>query len=239
MRKSLGKYEKELLTAAAIQAIDDHEDDKAPGADDVVKTMGETTVTGEETDKNGTRWVATKQNIDIRQRQPKTGKWSESRQELKRRFACKLGNDGKWRIVKIQQGDGTNWQDDYSMLFFILYAQKLDAAAKSVPAAATDTAKGAAKSLFESLLARRAQLDNSVHAKGLDDWLKVLKPLFTSEYVKDQDEQAAAWIKQKATEKPREVESVNDGEGGTKVVKFKPRDQWTGAIEVLGEMPPA
>jgi hypothetical protein len=236
VRKSLAKYEKELLTAEAIEAIDEHENDQPAGAADVKRTMGKTIVTDETGDSTGTTWVMTSQMITQRQRQPGTGKWSEKSQALKRRFACRKDADGNWRITKIQQGDGKNWQDDVSMLQYIMYARKLDDAAKPVPAPDTGSAKAAAKSLFESLLVRRAQLDNTVHAKGLDDWLKVLKPLFTDAYVKQQDKQAQAWIdakaEQKKNEKPREVESVSDGDGGLKIVKFKPRDQWTGAIEI-------
>lgn len=228
VRKSLGKYEKELLTDEAIRAITSHEDDPAAGAEDTIRTQRALKVTGEAADKAGITWVSTSQSIETRQRKKGSDKWSSSTQELKRSFGCKKGSDGKWRILKIEQ----NGQEDYSMLLFVLYAQKLDASAKPVPAADTTTAKGAAKSLFESLLARRAQFDTTVHAKGLDDWLGFLKPLFTETYVKTQDELASQWIEQKAVEAPREVESVTDADGGLKVVKFKPRDQWTGAIEV-------
>ncbi|MCA8945866.1 MAG: hypothetical protein KDB29_06550 [Planctomycetes bacterium] len=228
VRKSLSKYEKELLTADAIEDISNHQNDPSATDAEVKQVLGATKVTGEAADKEGLSWVTTTQPVEVRQRQPGTEKWTSTTQELKRKFACKKGEDGRWRIMKIEQ----NGQEDYSMLLFVLYAQKLDASAKPVPAADTTTAKGAAKSLFESLLARRAQLDTTVHAKGLDDWLGFLKPLFTETYVKTQDELASQWIEQKAVEAPREVESVTDADGGLKVVKFKPRDQWTGAIEV-------
>lgn len=228
VRKSLGKYEKELLTDDAIRLITSHEDDPAAGAEDTIRTQRATKVTGEVTDKAGITWVSTSQSVDTRQRKKGSDKWSSSTQELIRRFGCKKGTDGKWRIMKIEQ----NGQEDYSMLLFILYAQKLEAAAKAVPEADTTTAKGAAKSLFESLLRRREKFDNTVHAKGLDDWLDALKPLFTEDYFNAQDDMAEQWVKQKPVEAPREVESVKDGANDLKVVKFKPRDQWTGAIEI-------
>ena len=40
------------------------------------------------------------------------------------------------------------------------------------------------------------------------------------------------WSKDGPQPPKREIESTTDGEGGVKIVKFKPRDEWSGAVEV-------
>jgi hypothetical protein len=113
-----------------------------------------------------------------------------------------------------------------------MYAVKQDANRAQVPDVKRDTPEDAAKSLFESLMVRRDLLTESVRAKGLSGWLDVLKPLFTDEFLKTQDDRAAEWVKQKVPEAAREVEKVSENTDGTRTVRFKPIDSYGGAVEV-------
>jgi hypothetical protein len=237
VKKSLLKHEQELLTTEAIKAMN-----AVVAEAGLERTLHATKVTAEKAEKDVT-WVETTQAIDVPYKELGTGKVLSQKQELKLRFACVKAGD-KWRIRGIEQQvvdeegtpkDGkapTKWVEDPGLLPVIMYAVKQDANRAQVPDAKRDTPEGAAKSLFESLIARRDLLTESVRAKGLSGWLDVLKPLFTDDFLKAQDDRAAEWIKQKTPEAAREVEKVSENADGTNTVRFKPIDQYSGSVEV-------
>jgi hypothetical protein len=235
--KSLEKAEAELLTADAIKAMRAHKPESVPERKlQPVKVVSETS-------RDGVTWVETTQAIEVPYKELGTGKVLMQKQELRLRYVCaKVGE--KWRIRAIEQQvideegtpkDGkapTKWVADPGLLPVIIYALKQDAGRAEVPDARRESAESAARSLFESLIARRDTLTESVRAKGLSAWLEALKPLVTDEFYKAQDTLAAEWLKQKTDDAPREVEKVTDNDDGSKTVRFKPRDSYSGAVEV-------
>lgn len=237
VKKSLEKYEGELLTVEAIKAMNAIAIE--PGLE---RTLHATTVTAETTDKDVT-FVETSQVVEVPYKELGTGKVLTQKQEVKVRFAC-VKADGKWRIRGIEQQvvdqegapkDGkapTKWVADPGLLPVIMFAVKQEENRATAPEAKRETPEAAAKSLFDSLIKRRDVLTESVRAKGLAGWLDVLKPLFTDDFVKAQGDRATEWAKQKPADAAREVEKVSENPDGTRTVRFKPADFYSGAIEV-------
>lgn len=237
--RSLEKHEAELLTPEAIKALR-----AAPGRDAAAeRTRHATAIAGQSTAEDVTL-VETTQTVEVPYKELGTGKVLVQKQEVRQRFACVRGSDGKWRVRGIElqtvdeQGkpkDGKapmKWVADTGMLVFILYAAKLDEAGAEIPSVRNDTPQDAAMSLFDSLIPRRDRLSQSVSARGLDDWLAVLKPLFTPEFVEANEMLAAQWIRETPAEPRREVDKTTEQADGSRVVRFKPRDMFTGAMEV-------
>lgn len=237
VNKSLEKAEAELLTADAIKALRDAKEEPAPE-----RKLQAVKVVSEKTDKDVT-WVETTQAVEVPYKELGTGKVLMQKQEVRLRYAC-VKQDGKWRIRGIEQQvvdeegtpkDGkapTKWVADPGLLPVIVYAVKQDASRVEVPAARRETAEAAARSLFESLHVRRDVLTESVRAKGLTAWLDALRPLVSDSFFKAQDALAAEWLKQKTPEPVRELEKVTDNADGSKTVRFKARDSYSGATEV-------
>lgn len=232
--KTLAKYEEQLLTEEANKALD--ESRKEPESPTIVRTYEPTKVTRESSYPGGVR-VETHQVIHEKRRVIPTSKWIEGTREIKRRFYCVLG-DGKWRISKIEQEvkdeetkGAKTWQEDSGLLVFMLYAQERNKLRKEIPAAKQATPREAAMSLFDCLLPRRDALDDGVHSTGFDEWVGVLQPLFTESHVNRQKQMVAEWLKQQPAPVKREIDTVTE-EGGVHIVKFKPIDQWSGAIEL-------
>lgn len=232
--KTLAGHEEQLLTEKARKALKETRQDPEQPA--VIRTYEATTVTGESAYPGGVR-VETLQTMLEKRKEFGSNKWVEGKREIKRRFYCVLG-DGKWRISKIEQEvkdeerkGAKTWQEDSGLLVFMLYAQERNRLRKEIPAARQATPREAAMSLFDCLLPRRDALDDGVHSTGFDEWVGVLQPLFTDSHVNRQKQMVEEWLKQQAAPVKREVDTVTDGEG-VKIVKFKPVDEWSGAIEL-------
>ena len=232
--KSLAEYESQLLTEKANKALE--ESQKAPEKPAIIRTYEATTVTGELAYSGGVR-IETQQRIQEKRRVIPTSKWIEGTREIKRRFYC-VRADGDWRISKIEQEakDEENkgaktWQEDSGLLVFLLYAQSLNKSRKEIPPIKQSTAREAAMSLFNSLLPRRDSLDDGVHATGLDEWVGVLEPLFTTSHVNRQRNMVEEWLKQQPAPAKREIDTVTETDGIT-IIKFKQIDEWSGAIEL-------
>lgn len=232
--KTLATYETQLLTEEANKALDESQEE--PEKPPIIRTYKATTVTGEAAYPGGVR-VETLQIMHEKRKEFGSNKWVSGKREIKRRFYCVRG-DGKWRISKIEQEikdeekkGARTWQEDSGLLVFMLYAQELNKLRKDIPAIQQATPREAAMSLFESLLPRRDALDDGVHSTGFDEWVAVLQPLFTESHVNRQKQMAAEWLKQQPAPVKREIDTVTNADGIT-TVKFKPVDEWSGAIEL-------
>jgi hypothetical protein len=235
--KSLEKAEAELLTADAINGMRDLKPDAVPERKfQAVKVVGEKA-------EAGVTWLETTQAVEVPYKELGTGKVLMQKQEIRLRFACVKSGE-KWRIRGIEQQvideegtpkDGkapTKWVADPGLLPVIIYALKQDADRATAPETNRESAEAAARSLFESLIVRRDMLTESVRAKGLSAWLEALKPFVTDEFYKAQEALAADWLKQKVAEPPREIEKVTDNADQSKIVRFKARDSYSGAVEI-------
>ncbi|MBZ0138089.1 MAG: hypothetical protein K8I27_17165 [Planctomycetes bacterium] len=235
--KSLDDYESRLLTVDAVKALDGSRQKPEPPT--IIRTYQPTEVAATKQQDDSTM-VETLQVMLEKRKEFGSNKWIEGKREVKRRFYCVPG-DGKWRINKIEQEvkDEENkgaktWQEDSGMLVFMLYASELKKQRKEIPAIKQGTPREAATSLFDSLLPRRDAMDEGVHSTGLDAWIGVLQPLFTESHVNRQKQMVEEWLKQQPVPVEREIDTITEADGIT-TVKFKPVDEWSGAIELQVE----
>ncbi|MCA8913945.1 MAG: hypothetical protein KDB90_00935 [Planctomycetes bacterium] len=241
LAKSLRAHESKLLAEEFIKRRDAEKEGEEKGEVTYSSTRGEEKVTGESTDQKGTTWVETTQSVKVRQKDWQSGEWKETTEESKSRYACVKGEDGKWRISRIEQQrkqvdkDGNvvmTWKEQGTMLDFMLFYRRQFENRKPLPALKQDSPEAAAMSLFENLLPTRDELGNSIHSKGLKAWTDTLEGLFTKTYMAGLDKKFEEWSKDGAEKPKREIDATGLGEDGVKNVRFKPRDEWTGAIEV-------
>ncbi|MCB9932123.1 MAG: hypothetical protein H6841_01735 [Planctomycetes bacterium] len=244
LAKSMRAHEAKLLSEAMLKAIDEA---KAPeeekGDSDYSVKRGAVKVTGEKTDDAGVNWIEAVQETRIHEKDWETGEMKDRTEESKLRYSCVKGDDGLWRINVIEEWakDWENadengeapmkWQPQSNMLAFILLGMQEYDKRKPVPALKQDSAEAAARAVFDWLIPTRDDLSNSIHTKGLKTWTDQLQKLFTEQYLKDLMKPFAE-RDDREEEKAREVESTSEGADGTKVVKFKPRYEWAGAVEI-------
>jgi hypothetical protein len=233
--KSLRAHEEKLLTEDARKAVEAAR--KEPETPVVTRTWHATEVLSSRPAGTGVT-VETSQRIDEKRREVGRDTPVETTREIKRRFHCGK-HGGAWRISRIEQqvrdesGRGLTWQEDSGLLVFLLYARERNGKRPAIPAIRQDTPREAAMSLFDSLLPRRDALDDGVHGTGLDAWVEVLEPLFTEQHVERQRRQVKEWIEAGPEAAAREIESVKAPEGdGVTVVRFKPVDGLSGAVEL-------
>jgi hypothetical protein len=168
--------------------------------------------------------------------------WKGERKEYASpvRYTLKKGEDGKWRIDKVEgawededeEGNKTfEWYEDYGVLeMYYNYAGAAESL-EAVPALKQDTPENAALSLTGSLCRRWTLLDWRFYDKVMTPYMNALESLCTKEW-KDYLKEVAKGDEDAEEPKPREVESVRDGEGGIKIVRFKPEQEWNGPLDI-------
>ncbi|MCB9895019.1 MAG: hypothetical protein H6839_11265 [Planctomycetes bacterium] len=241
LEKSLRAYESKLLADEFLKRRDADKAGEEKGEVTYSSTRGEEKVTGESIDEVGATLVETTQSVKVRQKDWKTDEWKETTEESKTRYTCIKGEDGKWRINRIEQQrkqvdmDGNvkmTWKEQGTMLDFMLFYRRQYENRKALPALKQDTPEGAALSLFENLIPTREELGNSIHSKGLKAWTDLLEGLFTKSYMKGLDKKFEEWAGNDPEKAKREIETTGDGEDGAKNVLFKKQDEWSSALEV-------
>ena len=239
LARTLETYEAKLLDAEFMKrraAPQDEQDSEVT----FTSTRGEEKVDGESVE-DGINWVQTVQTIKIRQKDWQSGEWKATVEDSITRYACEKCEDGKWRIARIEQqrkqiskgGEVSNvWREQAPMLDFMLFYRQQYEDRKALPALKQDTPQTAALSLFEHLVPKREELGNSIHSKGLKAWTDLLEGLFTPARMEAARKKFTDWGKNAVKPEKRVIESTTDGAGGIKIVRIKPRDEWSAVIEL-------
>lgn len=250
LNRSMARMEAALLGDEAIKAM---QEEAAKSAE---KDLKESTyiqkrqpmkVVNETDGADGSKIVETTQSIQVRQKKWGTEEWTEETSEHKFRFTCMIGDDGKWRIERIEawrrdwegaKGGGEpkyTWQEESSMLAFLYYMREevKKWEKRTLPDAAQDTPRNAAMAIFNTLMPHKERLEQRLVLK-IHGWFEAMEALVTDGFKKATAEkvQESAKAGEQKEEAAREIESETDGEGGVKIIKFKPRYEWGGAVEM-------
>ena len=193
---------------------------------------------------SGAKLVETYQKATYKYRRwdSKTGRetdeWEDGEWETTLRYTCVKGDDGKWRIsgidMQVTDWDAvedfedmdnlpTKWEPTQSRI--VWHLQKHDIAKPAE--LKQDTAQNAALSLFDALVATQVAHEHELTARLSKDWLAALKGLLTPELIKAESATDSA-----TGAAAREVESITEGEDGITKVRFKPRHEWCGGVEI-------
>lgn len=166
-----------------------------------------------------------------------TGKMEEQTYETKSRFTLVKGEDGKWRIDRIEQmmknwekmddmGNAPEeWQQTGSMLSWYMNMEEPEKAEEIKQ----DTPENAALSLYHGLFLKRDALNMSIFSTGQKGWVDATKALFTENGLKGPPEDGESF---ETPSSKREVDKVTDGSEGVKHVKLKARSEWYGSTEL-------
>ncbi|MCL4731884.1 MAG: hypothetical protein KJ044_15810 [Planctomycetes bacterium] len=240
--KALAPWEEKLLGKEARESLAKarkEETDRDPTKD---RSAEPTTITGESEGENGAVLVETLQKT-INRAPGKDGQINESVWESRLRFTCRKGDDGKWRIARIERRqrdwskDDDNawvWREETGMLSMIYSLLALKAPAEPAEPA-QDTPEKAALALYLCLLARETALQTRMLNLAIGPYRDVLEPLFAPELV-DKAKAEAEVEQKRSADSPRpaspEVDSVSDGKDGDKVVRLKPVTRWGGRVQM-------
>lgn len=239
LNKSLAGWEEKLLSKEAREALAKarDEDSRDTGSD---RTSTPTEIKAETKVDDNTVQVETYQKT-INRAPGKDGQVNESVWENKLRYTCSKGEDGKWRIGKMErhQRDWSSeeekfvWKEDIGMLSFLYFTLAAKPPAEAVEPK-QDTAENAALSLYTGLIARSEALQGRLGTAAFPSFRDNLEPLFTKGFIDAAKIEAEVEGKRPEGEKPAaaEVESVTDGENGTKVVKLKKFSDWSAPVQV-------
>lgn len=241
VQKSLAPWEELLLTTEMRESLARfraEEQAEGPGKD---RTTNATEVTSESSVDEKTAQVETLQKV-VSRVPGKDGQVTEQAWEVRYRYTCSRGEDGKWRINKLErkQRDWEQpdkevwvWKPEIGMLS-IIYMMLAQAAPKAAVEPRQATAEEAARSLYESLIAREAEYGRKVSQIAFPLLRDQMEQLFTAEYLEAAKVAAELEVKREESDAKTalEVDTVTDGEGGTKLVKFKPFARWSPPVQV-------
>lgn len=238
---SLSEHEEKLLSKGAREALRTARKDAKTRAPTYTEEAGPIEIKGAPQVEDNVHWVEATQSVKKRERDWETGEWKESTEETRLRFGCLNDGDGNWAIDRVRHWgkdwdtvdeDGNvveAWIEHPTPLAALAYARNQARNLGEVAPIRQSTPEEAAMSLFDSLLKRRNQLESTMVEKALMPWFDVLSSLFTQDYMARQQ---AKFEGVGANEEPaRETESITD-KGEVTVVKFKPRGEWRGAVEL-------
>lgn len=190
-------------------------------------------------------WVTCTQQSVITRRKAPEAKPETERTEEKMRLHTRKGDDGRWRIEgrqawqiswdAIDEGEEEYvWEKSETVLWSLLYFEQQKP--RQVSELGQSTPEAAASAVLNWLAPTRENFELGAAKKFLGVWSNELKALHTADYinactesVKRNIAEAEARDTNKAA---RVIESVADGDNGTKVVKFKAQYEWSGAIEL-------
>ncbi len=249
LNRSMAKMEAELLSDEAIAAMQDEaaksqrKDSESPS---YVQKRQPMKVVKESDGADGRKVVEANQSVSVRRKKWGSEEWTEESREDKFRFTCSKGDDSKWRIERIEawrrdwegaKGGEPNytWQEESPMLAFLYYmgeeVKKWEK--RKLPEAAQDTPRNAAMAIFNTLMPTRERLEQRL-VLSIHGWFEAMEALVTEGFRKATSDKVLESAKQsnKSAEATREIESETDGEGGIKIIKFKPRFEWGGAVEM-------
>lgn len=238
LAKSLAPWEEKLLAKEAREALAKAraEDARDSGSD---RTSGATEIKAETKVDDITVQVETYQNT-INRAPGKDGQVNESVWENKLRFTCNKGEDGKWRIAKMErhQRDWSSeeekyvWKEDIGMLSFLYYTLAAKPPADAVEPK-QDTPENATLSLYSGLIARNEALQGRLATVAFPSFRDAVEPLFTKGFIEAAKTEAEVESKRPEGETPAkpEVESVTDGENGAKIVKLKKFSDWGAPVQ--------
>lgn len=196
----------------------------------------------EKTDESNS-WVTCTQAIEQTQTDKKTGEVKTTKEEEKTRIHARKGADGNWRIEAIQEWakdyeqsrrgkDVFKWTDSQTMLWFLIYMDHQEEA--KIPALKQDTPEAAAAAVVDWLGPTKQKVEGSIFGQLANNWGKYIKSLHSDNLIARTTESIKANKSERPAEdkRARTVESITEGEGGVKKVKFKPAYEWTGSVEV-------
>jgi len=234
LEKSLSAHEEKLLAKEAREALAKARAEDAKRDPSADRSSPATEVTAETKIDDNSVHVETLQK-SITRAPDKTGELHESVWENKYRYTCAKGEDGKWRIAKIErhQRDWESseekfvWKEDIGMLSFVYYSAMQKAPAEPAELK-QDTAENAALSLYNALIAREKFLSGRLEKVALPLFKDAVEPLFTKEFIDSAKAEAEVESKRPEGDAPKgvEIDTVTDGENGQKIVKFKPAAEW-------------
>lgn len=240
IEKSLEPEERKLLTDEAFKALhaEPEDEEDRPAFSRVSEPLKPT---GKVEKGDSFVWVEAVQKTEVTRENWETGEMETLTEEERLRFRCVEGDDGNYRIDAVERW-GEDWEntkdrDDPAMKwvkhttpYTFMKFSMATGEREETPALKQSTPKEAALSLFESLIPRREALSASIYDKGIDAWVDILDGLFTDAFTEAADKQIEEWGGRDAPIE-REVESVAEDNGVT-IVKFKPRSEWEGSIEL-------
>ncbi|MCC7510615.1 MAG: hypothetical protein IT464_14730 [Planctomycetes bacterium] len=250
LNRSMAKMEAVLLTDEAVKAMQEEAAKSAEKNEKdatYISKRQPMKVVSETDGADGSKIVETTQSMHVRQKKWGTEEWTEETTENKFRFTCIRGDDGKWRIERVEawrrdwEGAGKGgeakytWQEESSMLAFLYYMREevKKWEKRKLPEAAQDTPRNAATAIFATLMPSRQRLEERL-VLSIHGWFEAMEALVTDGFKKATAGKVLESSKkvEEKEEPAREIESETDGEGGIKIIKFKPRYEWGGAIEM-------
>jgi hypothetical protein len=233
----------EKLFSAELVKSTETANAESEGKDDSDYKVSAMTITATTEGEKGAKLVETVQTTSYKtpvsnpETGEPTGKMEEQSYETKMRFTLVKGEDGKWRIDRVEQlmknwekmDDAGNapeeWQQTGSMLSWYLNMAQPEKAEEIKQ----DTPENAALSVWHGLFRQRDVWNMTVFAASQKGWVDATKALFTENGLKAPEEEGSAI---EMTSNKREVDKVTDGSDGVKQVKLKPRSEWYGATEL-------
>ena len=168
-----------------------------------------------------------------------TGKMEKQEREAKLRYTCSKGQDGNWRIDMVERQEQAwagmdeepsfEWVATKTTIHWVMERAK----AGKPDELKQDTPENAALSLFNHLLRQREAWNDEMHYRALRGWMDAIMTMFSEKGLKGPEkEEGEDDTELFGTKVKREVEFVSDDADGVKRVKFKPSNEWFGAIEV-------
>ena len=170
-----------------------------------------------------------------------TGEMEKQENKSKQRFTCSKGEDGNWRIDKVEakyswgmkgtDEEESEWEPTSTIVHYMMMRE----AVEKPEELKQDTPENAALSMFNHLLRQRSAWQDEMQSRALSGWVEAIMPMFSEEGLKNPDEAKEGEEGEEemfGENTKREVDFVSDDADGVKRVKFKASNEWMGAVEV-------